>query len=293
MLQLKIAAGTEADELDKWSDDTDQMAEGYEAILRQMRVRLREVQDEERDALFQQEDRQGLEALKMRRQETRRQSHAANADGVPDLSASRVKLPKLTITSFNGSHLDWERFWNQFEAEVENAQVAEVTKFSYLKEFVIPSVICLISGLPFTAAGCESVKEVLKKRYSQECELVNAHIQEIMNLPSITGANPVQVHAFYQKLVTHVQALTTLGRLEGINGYVRNTLDRLPRIRSDLVRMDANWKDWEFPDLVKALEEWTERNPVNQPEGGDHKDHPKKPSKKSSKSFQAKQTPSS
>ena len=57
--------------------------------------------------------------------------------------------------------------------------------------------------------------------------------------------------------------------------------------------MDANWKDWEFPDLVKALEEWTERNPVNQPEGGDHKDHPKEQSKKSSKSFYAKQTSSS
>ena len=43
-----------------------------------------------------------------------------------------------------------------------------------------------------------------------------------------------------------------------INGYVRTVLDRLPGIRSDIVRNDDNWQEWEFPQFVTALEKWTQ-----------------------------------
>ena len=45
-----------------------------------------------------------------------------------------------------------------------------------------------------------------------------------------------------------------------IKGYVRNTLDKLPGIRADLVRLDDSWQDWRFCELVEALRKWTERN---------------------------------
>ena len=47
-----------------------------------------------------------------------------------------TKLPKLVITKFNRMHTDWPRFWNQFKAEINSADVhvSPVTKFSYLKE---------------------------------------------------------------------------------------------------------------------------------------------------------------
>ena len=57
--------------------------------------------------------------------------------------------------------------------------------------------------------------------------------------------------------------------------------------------MNAAWRDQKFPDLIKALEEWMERNPVNEFEGRDYKDHPKDPTNKSQKSFQVKQISSS
>ena len=202
LLRLKVEAETEANELAKWSDDTDGVAEGYEAVVKALRKRLHEVQEEEREALLEREleNQKKLLEAETRRHDVRRQSLAlggGDIGGIAPPTTQRVKLPKLTITSFNGSHLDWERFWSQFEAEVHNAQLADVTKFSYLKEFVIPSVRSLINGLPFTAAGYKSAVDLLKKKYGQESEVVNAHIQKIMNLPTVTSANPVQVHAFY------------------------------------------------------------------------------------------------
>ena len=49
-----------------------------------------------------------------------------------------TKLPKLVITKFNRTHTDWPRFWNQFKAEIDSADVnvSPVNKFSYLKELI-------------------------------------------------------------------------------------------------------------------------------------------------------------
>ena len=51
-----------------------------------------------------------------------------------------VKLPKLTITKFNGTNLDWTRFWGQFTEGIDKYNMAAITKFSYLKEFVVRKV---------------------------------------------------------------------------------------------------------------------------------------------------------
>ena len=44
-----------------------------------------------------------------------------------------VKLPKLKITKFQGTTLDWFRFWNQFETKIDQLQISTISKFSHLK----------------------------------------------------------------------------------------------------------------------------------------------------------------
>ena len=39
---------------------------------------------------------------------------------------SGAKLPKLTITKFQGTHLDWLRFWSQLETEIDKATITQV-----------------------------------------------------------------------------------------------------------------------------------------------------------------------
>ena len=51
-----------------------------------------------------------------------------------------VKLPKLKITKLEGTALDWFRFQNQFETEIDQVQINPVGKFSYLKELLVPKV---------------------------------------------------------------------------------------------------------------------------------------------------------
>ena len=62
-----------------------------------------------------------------------------------------VKLPKLKITKFEETALDWFRFWNQFETEINQVQISPISNFSYLKELLVPKERLLIDGLPFTS----------------------------------------------------------------------------------------------------------------------------------------------
>ena len=71
----------------------------------------------------------------------------------------------------------------------------------------------------------------------------------------------VRINEFYEKLMTSVHSLDN-GETEEINVYVRTTIDTLPGIRADLVRMDSDWHNWGFGQSVEQLQHWTERNPI-------------------------------
>ena len=84
-----------------------------------------------------------------------------------------------------------------------------------------------------------------------------------MNLPTIQNYQLEKIHEFYDKLSSHIQVLQTLGKLNEINGSVRNTLNKLAVIRADLVRTNDEWQEWDISRFVETLRKWTERNPID------------------------------
>ena len=41
----------------------------------------------------------------------------------------------------------------EFETEIDKVEISAISKFPYLKEFLVPKVRALIDGLPFTPEG--------------------------------------------------------------------------------------------------------------------------------------------
>ena len=275
--QAKLESGVQVDELPKWSAGVEaQQATADEEItyLSQTLVQINykasleakkceeELAERDRDKQLQFERAQLEQKLEFeKKMEEARKSNMGQVAASPAPMKS-AKLPKLVITKFSGELTDWPRFWNQFEAEIDGIEVAAVTKFSYLKELVGPKVKTAIDGVPFTTEGYQRAKNILKSKYGQMSEIVNAYVQNIMALPVITGSHPRKIHEFYEKVLFNVQSLETLGKLTEINGYVRMSIDKLQGIRGDLVRTDDNWREWGFPKFVEALRKWTERNPI-------------------------------
>ena len=172
-----------------------------------------------------------------------------------------VKLPKLKITKFEGIAIDWFRPWNKFETEIDQVQISSISKLSYLKDHLVPKVRLLIDGLPFISEGYAGAKSILTSSYGKPSEVHVAHIRCITSLPVISNCNPNRIQEFYEKLIISVQALETIKKIKYIKGYVRLTLNKLPGIRVDLVRLDDNWQKQYFCQLVGSLRRWSERNP--------------------------------
>ena len=217
--QAKLESGIQVDELAEWSPGVEtQQATADEEItyLSEKLIEINykasleakkceeELAERDRDKQLQFERAQFEQKLEFEMKIEEARKNQVVASPAPGKSA---KLPKLVISKFSGELTDWPRFWNQFEAEIDLSEVAAVTKFSYLKELVNPKVKTAIDGLPFTTEGYQRAKNILKSKYGQMSEIVNAYVQNIMALPMITGSHPKKIHEFYKKGQTSFQVI--------------------------------------------------------------------------------------
>ena len=69
----------------------------------------------------------------------------------------QIRRVRLVSTNFEGTHLDWFRFWNQFEIDTDKVEISAISKFSYLKEFLVPKVRTLVDGLPLHLSMQEEI----------------------------------------------------------------------------------------------------------------------------------------
>ena len=281
--ELKIEADEDPTEVREWSQNIEGELAEFEEIAEELQTRMRALQREEQQRITRENEelkqearkREFEEALKLEeaKMDVKRRFEkeiAESRERSTKEQQGRVKLPKLVISKFQGTHIDWQRFWSQFETEIDKSDIAQVTKFSYLKEALVPKVRLTIDGLPLTTEGYERAKQILRTRYGKPSEVANAHIQNIISLPIIHGTQPAKILDFFEKLVTSIQTLETMGKLKEVNGYARTTLDKLPGIRADLVRTDDDWQEWGFPQFVEALRKWCERNPAQSDERSKH-----------------------
>lgn len=162
----------------------------------------------------------------------------------------KEKLAKITIT-LSLTHIDWIRFWNQLKPKTDKSNFPPIPEFSYLGEMLELKEHSLTDGLSFNTERYKQAKNILTSKYEKVSEVVNA----IIALPIIHDSNPIRIHEFYEKLMIHVQSLETVQKL--------TTLDKLPQIWWDLVRLDGEWQQWNFLKLTDALPQWVKRNYLN------------------------------
>lgn len=178
--QAKLESGIQVDELAEWSAGVETQQATADEEITYLSEKLIEI-----NYKASLEAKKGEEELAERDRDQQLQFERAQFEQKLEFemkieeARKSAKLPKLVISKFSGELTDWPRFWNQFEAEIDLSEVAAVTKFSYLKELVNPKVKTAIDGLPFTTEGYQRAKNILKSKYGQMCEIVNAYVQNI------------------------------------------------------------------------------------------------------------------
>ena len=85
---------------------------------------------------------------------------------------------------------------------------------------------------------------------------MTSHVQHSIQLPMVFGKNSLKVREFYEKLVTHVQSLEMMEKLQE---KARLLIDKLPGIRAEFVISDDNWLQLNFQGFVKNLRKKAKR----------------------------------
>lgn len=128
-----------------------------------------------------------------------------------------------------------------------------MTKFAYLKEFLIPHVPKSVHDLPLTSDGYARVKSIILGKFGKPVIVANIHIKCITSLSIIESSHPSPIHDIYEKLSVSVHALDTMKKVWEINGYLRIITGNLPGIRADIVRLGDDWQQWWFEQSFEVL----------------------------------------
>ena len=259
----KITNKEERMKIDEWNNVIDSEFEKADEATSKLEKWL---VDAERAEKFVAQEDELKHQLKMHEKKLQMQAELASKTEVKECqeftAKPSAKLPKLVLSKFDGSYMNWPKFWGQFREAIDKSTIAAITKFTYLLELLEPKVKRCIEALPFSSEGYNRAKAILEDKYGKESEIAKCYIKEILDLPQILGASPRKIAEFCEKLTHSVQALETMGKLSQISGNVSMTLDKLSSIRGDLVRTDPGWESWDYVKLVEALNQWVRRNPV-------------------------------
>ena len=137
-------------------------------------------------------------------------------------------------------------------SEVDAKSISDEEKFGYLLESVSPKVRDRIANLKPGTVGYKTAWDRLKKEYIWANK--GRHMEEIINLLPVKGSNYFKVQEFYEKLSRNYDSLQTLEEGQKLQGFVMTTLNRLPQVKPDLVRVDESWEEWSMEDLIDALQ---------------------------------------
>ena len=144
--------------------------------------------------------------------------------------STSAKLPKLIITPFKGTPTDWVGFENMFITQVHNKSISAEEKFGYLLEMVNPNVRAKIANLKPGEIGYKIAWERLKSECGQNKLVVNAHVEEMVNLPVIKGSNYLKIQEFYESVSKNYDALLTKGEADMLRGLVMSTLNKILQV---------------------------------------------------------------
>ena len=160
------------------------------------------------------------------------------------IAEKTVRLPKLSITRFNGKPHDWVHFKGQFEVMVDSQSVPSITKFSHLKELVEPSIRTVIDCLPFTDEGYTRAFKYLEDKYGHPSEVAGSYVVSLLELSTVSERDVSKIHRFYEQLLFNVESLETLGKLDSVEGTTYYVLRELEIIKAELVtHVKTDWRD--------------------------------------------------
>lgn len=170
-------------------------------------------------------------------------------------NTTKVKLPKLHLPKFKGDIVNFSSFWDIYESTIHtNKSLSSIDKYNYLKSYLEGEAARAIAGLPLTDANYEVAVTILKQRYGNKQQVISAHMDELLNIPTC-GDKVHQLKFVYDKINVHVRGLEALGVDSEKYGslLIPIIMARLPKEISLRVARRTSEEVWVINDILEII----------------------------------------
>lgn len=100
---------------------------------------------------------------------------------------SNIKLPRITLPTFDGCFTKWHEFLDTFKALVDsNTTISKAQKLCYLKSSVVGEAANLLICFETIEANYDIAFDLLKERYNNTRRIVYTHVRALLNIGNIT-----------------------------------------------------------------------------------------------------------
>ena len=123
-----------------------------------------------------------------------------------------MKLPKLTLPTFDGDHTMWVSFWDIFTSIIDgHSDLTDVQKFTYLKGQLLGEAAELVKGFKVEVASYKLAVDLLKKTYGQPEKIKEALVQDVLGLtpPMYEVDSFKQFYASFKNLIGSICGMET------------------------------------------------------------------------------------
>ena len=173
--------------------------------------------------------------------------------------ANPVKLPKLTLRSFDGELTSWSTFWDSFESAIHNnGQLSDVDKFNYLRSLLEKGAYDAISGLTLSAGNYQEAVAILKKRYGDKSQIISKHMDTLLSTEAVTSAHNLKgLRHLHDTVESHIRSLKTLGVTSDSYGSLLSPvlLKKLPQDLRLIISRKIVGREMKLDELLELVEE--------------------------------------
>ena len=122
-----------------------------------------------------------------------------------DKRMSGVKLPKVSVPTFDGKVLNWRSFWEHFDATIHcKTGLDNMEKIMYLQvDLKDGPARFVIQGLTQKSESYDKAIKCLRERYDCPCLVQEEHIHSMVDAVSVKNGSDKELRRLYDAATQH------------------------------------------------------------------------------------------
>jgi len=125
-------------------------------------------------------------------------------------SSMHIRLPKLNLPTFFGKYDEWFPFFDIFNSVIHsNTSLSNTQRFQNMRAS-LTDASAVISSLELSDANYGVAWAILREWYDNKHVIIQTHVNAILDLPTMTRENPIDLRRISNGISKYLHALQAL-----------------------------------------------------------------------------------